>query len=126
VDIKGPVLPDQDFFTMGEVCRLVQVPAHTLRYWEARVGLLRPARRAGGHRRYSRADIETIVAIREFVLRRKMTVAGARKALIERRKARPAPAAAAPEPQGGAPAGTLKVLREVRKEIRTLMDELSK
>ena len=124
MELKGPVLPDKDFFTMGEVCRLVQVPAHTLRYWEARVGLLRPSRRAGGHRRYSRTDIETICAIREFVLRRKMTVAGARKALLERRKARPA-VEAAPAAEGPS-ASTLKVLREVRKEIRTLMEELSK
>lgn len=106
---------------MGEVCRIVSVPAHTLRYWERRVGLLRPARRTGGHRRYTRSDIETIQAIKDMVLRRRMTVAGARKALLARRKGGD-PAA----PPQAAPPAALKALREVRKEILALVAELSR
>ena len=76
-----PALPDKDFFTMGEVSRIAQVPSHTLRYWEERVGLLKPARRSSGHRRYTREDLETILFVKEMIQRRKMTPAGVKRAL---------------------------------------------
>src|ERR1700693_5882218 len=100
-----PFLPDRDFFTMREAARLASVPAHTLRYWETRSGALRPSRLAGGHRRYTRTDLELILEIKDLVHRRKMTVAGARRAMIERRRGGPAAGgAAAAGPRRGAPA----------------------
>jgi DNA-binding transcriptional MerR regulator len=121
VDIKIPPLPEKDFFNMGETCRITQVPPHTLRYWEAQVGFLRPARRTSGHRRYSRVDLETIFFIKDMIERRKMTVAGARRALIEQRKGVKTEAADGGEKADGS---TLKLLREVRKEIDLLVSEL--
>src|SRR5471032_2628744 len=102
-----PFLPDRDFFTMREAARLAQVPPHTLRYWESRFGDLRPARRAGGHRRYTRADLELILEIKDLVHRRKMTVAGARRALIEKRRGGPAFGAANPAAADGSGAKTV-------------------
>lgn len=112
---------------MGELCRIAQVRPHTLRYWERRVGLLRPARRASGHRRYTREDLETVLAIKELVEKRKMTLAGARRALLERKRG-----SQAPGPEGGPASGRgagaspamLKLLREVRREIQALVEEL--
>lgn len=119
-----PALPDKDFFTMGEVSRIAQVPSHTLRYWEERVGLLKPARRSSGHRRYTREDLETILKIKDLIQRRKMTVAGARRALLEAKRG-PKPEDAAPAaPNAALPANMLKLLREVRREIQALVDEL--
>ena len=106
---------------MGEASRIAQVPSHTLRYWESRVGLLKPARRSSGHRRYTREDLEMILRIKDLLHRRRMTVAGARRALIEGRRG-PRPSEAAPP--GGLPASTLKLLREVRKELASLVKEL--
>lgn len=106
---------------MGETCRITQVPSHTLRYWEINVGFLRPARRTSGHRRYGRTDLETIFLIKDMIQRRKMTVAGARRALIEHRKG------VRPQTEAGAEAvagTTLKLLREVRKEIDLIVSEL--
>lgn len=107
---------------MGEACRIAHVPPHTLRYWERQFGALRPARRSSGHRRYSRQDILTIFKIKELVVEKKMTIAGARRALNEKRKPAYDPA------QGELPLtpGALKILREVRREIRALVDELSR
>jgi DNA-binding transcriptional MerR regulator len=121
-----PALPDKEFFTMGEAARIAQVPAHTLRYWEQRVGLLKPARRSSGHRRYTRADLETILQLKELLHRRKLTIAGARRALLEaKRPPKPGAEAAAPSGQSAAAsAATLKLLREIRKEIQALVDEL--
>lgn len=117
-----PALPDKDFFTMGEVSRIAQVPSHTLRYWEERVGLLKPARRSSGHRRYTREDLETILKIKDLIQRRKMTVAGARRALLEAKRG--PKEETAPTPNAALPANMLKLLREVRREIQALVDEL--
>ena len=120
-----PALPDKEFFTMGEAARIAQVPAHTLRYWEQRVGLLKPARRSSGHRRYTRADLETILQLKELLQRRKMTIAGARRALLEaKRPPKPGAETAAAGRDGAVNAATLKLLREIRKEIQALVDEL--
>ena len=119
-----PAFPDKEFFTMGEVARLAQVPSHTLRYWESRVGLLKPARRSSGHRRYTREDLETILKIKDLLHRRRMTVTGARRALLEAKRG-PKPAdAAAPSAGGAMPATMVKLLREVRREIQSLVEEL--
>lgn len=108
---------------MGEAARIAQVPAHTLRYWERRVGLLKPARRSSGHRRYTRADLETILQLKDLLQRRKMTIAGARRAMLELKRGPKSDAAAAPS-NGAVSAQTLKLLREIRKEIQSLVDEL--
>ena len=119
-----PALPDKEFFTMGEVSRIVQVAQHTLRYWEGRIGLLKPARRSSGHRRYTREDLHTVLRIKDLIQRRRMTPAGARRALLELKRG-PAPAETKPGSAAPAlPSSTLKLLRELRKEIQTLVDEL--
>lgn len=116
-------LPDRDFFTMREAAGLAQLPAHTLRYWESRFGDLRPARGTGGHRRYSRADVELILEIKDLLLRRRLTLAGARRALIDRRRG-PTPAANEAASSDSAPA--LRLLREVKKEIKMIVDEFGR
>ena len=119
-----PVLPDRDFFTMREAARLASVPAHTLRYWETRFGNLRPSRLAGGHRRYMRADLELILEIKDLVHRRKMTLAGARKALLERKRGEAHNGSSGIASADDGPA--LKLLREVKKEIKMLLDEFGR
>jgi DNA-binding transcriptional MerR regulator len=119
-----PFLPDRDFFTMAEAARLASVPPHTLRYWETRFGDLRPSRLAGGHRRYSRTDLEFILVIKDLVHRRKLTVAGARRALLDRKRGVAENGPSAPASADGGP--SLKLLREVKKEIRMLVDEFGR
>lgn len=115
--------PGQEFFTMREAAALAQVPPHTLRYWESRFGDLRPARRPGGHRRYGRGDLKLILEIKDLLHRRRMTVAGARRVLIERKRGTPEnPAAPAAAESGPA----LKLLREAKKEIRMILDEFGR
>ncbi len=120
-----PFLPDRDFFTMREASRLAQVPPHTLRYWEGRFGLLRPARRAGGHRRYSRADLELILEIKDLLQRRKMTVAGARRALIDRRRGK-TPFDSPLTGHAPGDSAQAKLLREVRKELKAILEEMGR
>jgi MerR family transcriptional regulator, light-induced transcriptional regulator len=43
------------------------VPAETLRSWERRYGLLKPARSASGYRQYSDADVALIARLKELI-----------------------------------------------------------
>ena len=47
-------------YSIGAVARMVRVPPATLRTWEERYGLVEPVRSAGGHRLYSRQDVERL------------------------------------------------------------------
>jgi MerR family transcriptional regulator, light-induced transcriptional regulator len=47
-------------FNLGVVLQETGINADTLRAWERRYGLPKPARSEGGHRLYSQSDIETI------------------------------------------------------------------
>jgi DNA-binding transcriptional MerR regulator len=47
-------------YSIGAVERMVGVSATTLRNWEERYGLIRPERSAGGHRLYTRSQVEQI------------------------------------------------------------------
>lgn len=48
---------------IGEVARQTGVAVATLRAWEGRYGLLRPARTGGGHRRYRDEDVRRVLAV---------------------------------------------------------------
>ncbi len=110
-------IPDQQFFTIGEASRVTQVPAYTLRYWEAEFALLRPTRRTSGHRRYTRRDLENVFRIKELLYQKRLTLAGAKKSLAEenRRAAQPS-AAAGPD---------LSLVRELKREVRDLLSEIA-
>jgi DNA-binding transcriptional MerR regulator len=47
-------------YSIGAVAKMVRVRPATLRTWEDRYGIVQPVRSAGGHRLYSRGDIERI------------------------------------------------------------------
>ena len=122
-EVGRPLLPpDQEYFNIGEACRILQTPRHTLRYWERRFGLFRPMRRESGHRRYTRRDIETALQIKDLLHNKKMTIAGAAKALAAARRGGRSPRDNA---SGAAPAAAVKLLREIREDLRKLAEELS-
>jgi DNA-binding transcriptional MerR regulator len=85
--IEMPPIPDKEFFSIGEVSRIAQVPAYVLRYWESEFKLLRPARRVSGQRKYIRKDVELVFQVKDLLYNRKFTIAGAKKLLLgDRRK----------------------------------------
>lgn len=121
-----PFLPDKEYFSIQEASRLSAVPEYTLRYWESRFGDLRPARRPGGHRRYTRQDLELILRIRELLQRRKMTIAGARRALLEQKRGGTALEGVLPGSPAGDSGPALKLLRELKKELKSIVDEFGR
>jgi len=131
--LPRPLLPDQQFFNIGEASRIVQLPDYTLRYWESRLKLLRPARRTTGHRRYTKRDLEIILRVKDLLHSRHLTLMGARKALLRELRGSAATDHSALETPGPddtagfnrVPANTAKILRELRSELRELLSELS-
>lgn len=61
-------LADSDeLLPIREVSRLTGVNPVTLRAWERRYGLIQPTRTESGHRLYSKADIETVERILDWI-----------------------------------------------------------
>ena len=76
-------IPDKLYFSIREVAAIAKVPHHVLRFWEKRFPRLSPQRSRGGHRRYTRKDIELILEIKELVQEKGFTTKGAEKSLRE-------------------------------------------
>ena len=77
-------LPKKQYFRIGEVARLLDVPSHVLRYWETEFRAVRPSKSASGQRVYSRRDVERLQLIKRLLRDERYTIEGARRALKER------------------------------------------
>ncbi len=69
------------YYSIGEVCNLLNIKAHVLRYWEKEFPQLKPRKVFGRNRKYSPDDIEMIKNIRFMLHEQKFTIDGARKKL---------------------------------------------
>jgi len=70
------------FVPINEVAKELDVPAHTLRYWEKQfASAVRPVTGAGNRRYYRRETIEKLHAIKSLLYDKGMTIAGVKKIL---------------------------------------------
>jgi DNA-binding transcriptional MerR regulator len=76
------VIPDKLFFKIGEVCDIVGVQPHVLRYWESEFPMLQPQKNRAGQRTYRRKDVEMALRIRELLYDEGFTIAGAKRKLL--------------------------------------------
>ncbi len=53
-------MPDQAVYSIGAIARMLGIPAATIRTWEERYGVVVPERSPGGHRLYSRLQVEQL------------------------------------------------------------------
>lgn len=75
-------------YSIRDVSRETQVPAHTLRFWEkALAPLLQPYRTPGGQRRYDESHIAMIREVRRRVSEEQQSLAAVRRELLRRREA---------------------------------------
>ena len=75
-------IPDKLFFKIGEVCDLVGVQAHVLRYWETEFPSFQPQKNRAGQRTYRRKDVEMALRIKELLYGEGFTIAGAKRRLV--------------------------------------------
>lgn len=57
----------EETFSISEVAAMVGLTAHTIRAWERRYGVPRPARTAATHRRYTMDDVDLLRRVKQGV-----------------------------------------------------------
>ncbi|OYT73680.1 MAG: MerR family transcriptional regulator [Chloracidobacterium sp. CP2_5A] len=83
---RGKVsIPDKLYFKIGEVCEIVGVEPHVLRYWEQEFPQLAPQKSSAGQRIYRRKDVEIALRIKSLREDEGFTIAGAKKKLSAER-----------------------------------------
>jgi len=136
-------IPQKLFFRIGEVCDLIKVQPHVLRYWETEFPMLAPQKNRAGQRVYRRKDVEMVLRIRDLLYEEKFTIAGAKKRLLDeirggsarvRLAEEPVPEvvepviAAAPvksPPEHAATPQTHRILRMLKSDLEDLLTRLN-
>ena len=80
-------IPNRSLFRQPEVCEIAQVQPYVLRSWEAEFPDLGVTKTEGGPRVYRRADLEFVLRIKHLLFVEGLTLAGARRKLLEERPA---------------------------------------
>ena len=105
--IQQQALPDKFYFKVGEVGKIVGVPAYVLRFWETEFKNIRPKRTPSGQRLYRKRDVERILRIKQLLYEKRFTIEGAKQYLKEQ-------AATKKQHQRTIP------LAEIRKELKSI------
>ncbi len=109
-------------YKIGEVCKMADVQPYVLRYWETEFPALAPNKSGGGQRLYSQREIDTILRIKQLLYSEGFTIAGAKKKL----EAEITGGDAVPAASSAAQKELTKALLEVRKELRAILQILSR
>ena len=109
-------LQTKDYFSIGDVKRITGVPEYSVRYWEREFNLIRPVRLPSGHRRYSRADVYTILKIKDLIYKQKLTLEGAKKQLNKYQLVTSGP-------NQSTARANLKLLTEIKETLADLLKE---
>lgn len=115
--LEPVVIPEKIYFKIGEVCELVGVQAHVLRYWETEFPMLSPQKNKSGQRSYRRRDVEIALRIKQLLYNEMFTIAGAKKKLQTELREGNKPKASAPPPTPASPINST-----VTVEAPTLFD----
>jgi DNA-binding transcriptional MerR regulator len=76
----------KEYYSISEVCELVDLRPHVLRYWETQFTLLNPSKNRSGNRVYQRKEIRLILLVKHLLYEEKYTVEGAKQKLEQLRK----------------------------------------
>lgn len=80
------VIPDKNYFRIGEVSKILGVEPYVVRYWESEFKAVKPARTRSDQRLYRRKDVEQLLTIKNLLYEELFTIAGARKKLVDIRQ----------------------------------------
>ncbi len=108
----------KEYYSIGEVCDLLELRPHVLRYWESQFSALRPTKNRAGNRVYKRKDIKLVHLLRHLLYSEKYTIAGARVKLDQLRKEGTLARAARV-------AWDSETVRDLRREADQLVDVLT-
>ena len=114
-------IPNRALFKAAEVCDILKVQPYVLRSWEAEFPELGVTKTAGGPRVYRRADVEQVARIRHLLLVDGLTLAGARRKLVDETAPIAADAPAIDELMGR---NARERLTAVKRGLRSILDLL--
>jgi DNA-binding transcriptional MerR regulator len=110
--------PSREYYSISEVCSLVGLKPHVLRYWETQFEELAPPKNRSGKRVYRGRDVELIALIHRLVHEERYTLEGARRRLQDLR-------AAGSERGDAEQALERAYLRTLRTELEEVLELLS-
>ena len=84
-DFQEPIAK-KAYYSIGEVCDLVGLKPHVLRYWETQFEVLKPDKNRAGNRVFRPKEIELILLVKHLLYDEKYTIEGANQKLKEMRK----------------------------------------
>jgi DNA-binding transcriptional MerR regulator len=115
---RKPRPPKREYYSISEVCGMVGLKPHVLRYWETQFEELTPPKNRSGNRVYRARDVELIALIHRLVHEERYTLEGARRKLQELRVA---------GTEGGDAEQALEraYLRALRTELEEVLELLS-
>jgi DNA-binding transcriptional MerR regulator len=70
-------------YSIGDVCEILKIKPHILRYWEREIELIKPLKDRSGRRVYTFRDIQFLFRLRYLIYTKKYTVQGANEKLLE-------------------------------------------
>lgn len=108
------------YYTISEVCEMVDLKQYVLRYWETEFDALSPLKNRSGNRIYTEEDIANVRLIKKLLYEEKYTIEGAKKRLSESAAEIPNEPTVMMIDQEKAKT----LIKEIRKDIKGLMNEL--
>ncbi len=73
-------MDNEYFVSINDVSKRLDVPAHTLRYWEKQFPTaIRPITGTGGRRYYRPETVDKLIVIRDLLYKNGLTIAGVKK-----------------------------------------------
>lgn len=104
----------KQYYKIGDVAELLDLPQSTLRFWEREFIELRPKRSQKGMRKYTPTDIDVLRVIKFLIKDKGLTIEGAREHLKRNRHA------------VDKRHQTIRRLQEIRRSLTDLLDVLEK
>lgn len=80
-----PIAP-KEYYSISEVCDIVGLKPHVLRYWESQFPVLNPSKNRSGNRVYQRKEIKLVLLVQHLLYEEKYTIEGARQRLDQLRR----------------------------------------
>lgn len=71
------------FYKIGEVSKMLGLPASTLRYWENQFKQLKPVKSTGGQRFYTSKHIYLLEQLKDMLHNERYTIEGAKQRIKE-------------------------------------------
>ena len=108
----------KEYYSIGEVCDLVGLKPHVLRYWETQFPILNPSKNRSGNRVYLRKEVKLILLVKQLLYTEKYTIEGARQKIEQYRRS----GELKPEARRALATETVKELRAELKSVLGILE----